>query len=274
MEFKPYLLIILNNLNYFYNNNIINMIIFNKIVNSRVVLKELLKGEWDTDTMPILSMVEIEKLYNFKPAKNSVLNLIGNAGRCSISLNNRIVPEHKLHIIYYNFPEIDKNSSKVTKSIITRIENMYEFYNQTDNILIIINEPINETITKLIDIINLNNKKKNSENIDDVSTLLNKYKSKGYNYNSNYLKTVHIISIDSLQKNLLEHGYIPKHIPIRDSEKIITILNDNNATINQVPVISKFDIVSRLILLNSNDLVDIKRNSAKCGEYSYYRVCK
>ena len=250
------------------------MVLFNKIVNSRKVLKEILSNEWDTDTIPILSINEIDVLYNNKPAKNSILNLIGNAGKCSITIDNKMVPEHKLHIIYYNFPEINKNTSKVTKSIINKIYNIYEFYNITDNLLIIINESINDTINKLIDVININNKKVINENETKVNILVDKFKNKGLHLNNNYFRTVHIVSIDSIQRNLFEHNYIPKHIPIRDINKIEKIITESNATINQLPIINKYDIMSTLNLLNPNDIIDIKRISTKCGNYSYYRVCK
>ena len=81
---------------------------------------------------------EFEK---FKEAFNSHdrIIILGNGGRCSFSLDHKIVPEHRLHIFYYNFPELGKNTSKTTKSIINKINQIYDTYiNKTDNILIII----------------------------------------------------------------------------------------------------------------------------------------
>lgn len=250
------------------------MNILKKVEKSRIVLKELLSNEWDTSTLPILSTKELDVLYNTKPQKNSIDNIIGNGSKCSFTLDNRLYKEHKLHVIYLNFPDINKQSSKITRAIITKINNLYEnFYNDSDNILIIINEKLNPTITKLIDVINLNNNKFNMEN-KKLQTIIDEFNKQNMNITETYFRTVHVLSIDSIQVNLLNHNYIPTHKPIRDKNKINTILKESNATINQLPVINKYDIISRIILLNTNDIVEINRPSTKCGEYNYYRVCK
>ena len=93
-------------------------------------------------------------------------------------------------------------------------------------------------------------------------------------YNLKHFKNVHILDIDSLTNNLLEHKLVPKHTPIRNKEEINKILNDCNANISQLPIILKNDIISKLIRLSPGDICEIKRIDDKCGEYNFYRICK
>ena len=83
-----------------------------------------------------------------------------------------------------------------------------------------------------------------------------------------------MFNINGLTNNLLNHRLVPLHIPIRRIKGIKDILNKSNCTINQLPIILKNDAIAKLIRLSPGDICEIKRNSIKCGEYSFYRVCK
>ena len=75
-------------------------------------------------------------------SKNSPLNTMGIAAPCSFEVSHKQIPSYKLHVLYYNFPELGKSSSKVTKSVIDRINNLYidEVFQPDDSLIIIIND--------------------------------------------------------------------------------------------------------------------------------------
>ena len=62
--------------------------------------------------------------------------------------------------------------------------------------------------------------------------------------------------------------------PIRKSEDINKILELCNSSINQLPIILKDDIISKIIRLAPGDICKIIRKSSKSGDYPFYRVCK
>ena len=61
---------------------------------------------------------------------------------------------------------------------------------------------------------------------------------------------------------------------IREKEEIQSILNECNCNLNQLPIILKNDIISKMLRLGPGDLCKVMRNSDKCGIYPFYRVCK
>ena len=62
------------------------MNIIEKITRSRDTLKEFLKEEWDTSTMPDFSNQEIETIYNIPSSKNKSIAQFGIASGCNFSL--------------------------------------------------------------------------------------------------------------------------------------------------------------------------------------------
>ena len=238
--------------------------------------KKILNHEWNTTNLPILSVKDVEELYPLKSVKNNILNVLGNGGRCSFTLNHNLVPDHKLHVFYYNFPELSKNTSKITRSIINKINQLYDLYKYLDNILIIVNESIGDNIHTMIENINTNNLKSsyNPENSEKYKSIISKFKDNNIYLNNRHFKNVHILSINSLQVNLLNHQYVPNHKCIRDEKEINDILKLCNCKLHQLPIISKNDIMSRLKLSSIGDVIEITRSSKKSGEYKYYRICK
>ena len=83
-----------------------------------------------------------------------------------------------------------------------------------------------------------------------------------------------MFDIKSLQYNILEHDIVPKHIIYRNKSDIDEICRHHNCSIDQLPIISKNDSVSKLKMGISGDIFKIIRKSKTCGEYSYYRVCR
>ena len=100
------------------------MNILEKISRSRDTLLTVFENEWDTDISK-LSSKEVEQLYNLDIGNDPTINALGIAAGCNISLSHKFIPSHQLHIIYYNFPEIGRTTSKVTKSIVEKIDKLY-----------------------------------------------------------------------------------------------------------------------------------------------------
>ena len=94
------------------------------------------------------------------------------------------------------------------------------------------------------------------------------------NLEKKHFRNVHLLNIDNLTNNIFKHRLVPKQEVIRKKEDIESILEQCNAKLNQLPIILKKDIISKLLRLTSGDICKITRKSDKCGEYSFYRVCK
>ena len=244
------------------------MEVIGQIVKSRKILKEVLKDEYDTDDLPIYSIEEVDKLFDLESTKENPYKNLGkssNGNACNLILNHKILKNHKLHIIYYNFQKDGK--TKTMKSIITNIMKLYEenIFNYTDNMIIVLNEPIRETIQVLCNDLNLllKNKLKNDNIIENDKDL-----------EIRHYGNIFMFDIKTLQYNILEHNMVPEHIVYRNSTDIEKILDDCNCTIDQLPIILKNDPVAKLKMLVPGDICKIMRMSKTCGEYPYYRVCK
>ena len=142
--------------------------------------------------------------------------------------------------------------------------------NPTDNVIIILNENVKDTIKKLNDTLNLLLK----ENDFDMKHIENDMKKNNIKLERKHFRNVFMFDIKTLQFNILEHKFVPKHEVIRDNETIQQILTNCNCSINQLPIISKNDPVSKVKMCIHGDLCKITRNSKTSGDYIYYRVCR
>ena len=113
--------------------------------------KKYLELEWDVSKISDYSNEEIEKLYTMKSENNSLY--FGKASNLNITLNHKDIKDHKLHIIYYNFPELNSPPLKVTKTCGDKILSLYtnELIDHEDSIILIITEKISENIEKTIE---------------------------------------------------------------------------------------------------------------------------
>ena len=249
------------------------MSIIQKINRSRYTLKEILSTEWDISHIPDFSDREIEKLYSLSSAQLS--SIPGVAAACNITLPHKIIPSYKLHIIYYNFPENGKNSSKVTKAACDKI---YEYYNsldinKEDSMFIIINDMISESLEKSFDELNI--KLQNEMEGYVISEQIQEEMDKNnFKLEKKHFRNIHLFNIDNFTNNILNHRLVPKQEAIRKKEDINKILEESNSKINQLPIILKKDIISKILRLTNGDLCRVTRKSDKCGEYYFYRVCK
>ena len=251
------------------------MNIIEKVNKTRYTLKEILEAEWDVSSIADLSDNEIHKIYSIPSSKNSSLALFGPASGCNFSLKHLKIPSHKLHIIYFNLPEIGRQNSKVTKAACEKLNNLYqsELINFEDSLFVIINDTISESLEKSFTTLNMglqNGLKVAGLNKDIISEM----EENDYPLENNHFRNVHLFDINHFTNNITKHRLVPEHIPIRNKKEIKKILTECNCTINQFPIISKTEVMSKMIRLAPGDICKIMRKSPKCGEYPFYRVCK
>ena len=246
-----------------------------KINKSRYNLKKYLEHEWDVSTVYDLSDSEIEKLYRTPLPKNNKLQF-GYASGCNFSLFHKKVPSHRLHIIYYNFPEIGKPPVKVTKLCSDKIMNLYkdEVIQQEDSVIVILCNIVPDNLVIAIE--ELYSKGQEELNITGLSEQIHSENEKleENKYVNQHFKNIHIFHLDSLSVDIMSHRTIPKHIPIRDKPTIDSILEECNATLNQLPIILRKDAMAKRLRLAPGDICKIIRITQTGGETPYYRVCK
>lgn len=250
------------------------MSIVEKVTKTRVTLKEVFSNEWDTSIMPDLSNNEVEKMYTLPSSKNKQIAQFGVASACNFSLKHRSIPSYNLHIIYYNFPEIGKSSSKITKSSCDKIESLYssELIGPFDSIIMIINDNISESLQSSFDALNV--KLQNDlESIEMDGKILDEMKKSKYYLEKKHFRNVTVFNVNNLTNNIMDHRLVPEQTAIRDRDQIKEILEQNNCNTKQLPIILKGDIVSKYLRLSSGDICKVKRKSIKTGEYNFYRIC-
>jgi DNA-directed RNA polymerase subunit H (RpoH/RPB5) len=241
-----------------------------KIAKSRKILKELLEKEWNTEDLPILSEEEIRHLYNTNEIKNIIYNNFGKGTVCNFTLEHKILKDIKLHIIYYNFPDFNKKKIKITKSIENKINILYDddLIGKLDNLFIIINENISDSIIQIKN--NINNKLQSDI---DISSVDDEIKKHNLNLTKKHFKYVDIYNLNSLQININKHELVPEHRILRNNDEIEKILKKCNATKKQLPIINKQDPIAKINMMIEGDICEIKRVNRK-GENLYYRICR
>ena len=209
-------------------------ILISNIYNSRKVILELMKQQG----------------YNVNDYSNFSINEVN-----SMKLNNQLdmlletnddnvtdeTPKKKIYIRFY------LASRPAPKNIQEMIDDLFiltETLKKTDTLFIIIKDDPNETL---------------------VNELKHIWESEGI--------FIVIESIKRLQFNILEHGLVPPHRVMVESEvkQIMTKYNITDKV--QFPDISRFDPVARVIGLRPGQVCNITRASKTAIETNYYRVC-
>jgi len=250
------------------------MDLINKINKSRSILKKYLESEWDISSISDYSNEEIEKLYNLKTTKNEDL-YFGKATNLNTTLSHKQIKDHKIHIIYYNFPELNSPPLKVTKTCADKLSKLYkETIDPEDSIILIITESITENLEKAIEDLYKNGQEYLfTNNLSD--NILSQNEDLGLNkYNLNYFRNIHIFSIANLSFDIGQHFTVPKHRCIRNNIEKNSILKKTNTSKAQLPVILRTDAMAKILRLCPGDICEITRNSERCGEYKYYRICQ
>lgn len=251
------------------------MDIIDNILKSREQLKNILSNEWDTSIIQDYSKTELEKIYNLNTPKSSNISQFGNASGCNLTLTHKHIPSHKLHVIYYNFPELGRNIPKITKQCGDKIISLYteEIIESDDSILMIILDKLTENIENTISTINQQFQEElNITNLRDTILNENNTKKNPFKYSLSHFKNIHIFNILSLTIDLTKHVYVPKHECIRDKKIINKLLQDTNTTMKQLPIIKVSDIQAKLLRMSPGDLCKITRNTL-AGEIITYRIC-
>ena len=136
----------------------------------------------------------------------------------------------------------------------------------------IINDIISESLQSSFD--NLNVKLQNdleNDNLDEK--VISEMKKNKLSLEKKHFRTVTLFNINNLTNNVMEHRLVPQQTAIRDRQEIKTILEENNCNTKQLPIILKYDIISKYLRLSPGDLCKITRKSIKTGEYDFYRIC-
>lgn len=243
-----------------------------KIKNTRINLKKYLENEWETDIIAEYSDEEISILYK----NNSPSNIkFGYASGCNFTLKHKSIPEHNLHVIYYNFPEIGKSSTKVTKTCADKLNNLYKesIIKEDDSIIVIMYNSIPENIEKSIESMYISGKEhiKSLELPENLATYLSD-ESNQYSYE--HIRNIHIYHLDELSVDILSNSLVPTHRCIRDTKTINDVLTKNNCSLSQLPQIMRTDPVSKRFRIASGDIFEIERITQTGGVRMYYRVCR
>lgn len=244
-----------------------------KINKSRYNLKKYLQEEWDVSSVLDFSDIEIDKLYRSNKPNNSGINF-GNASSCNFTLYHKDIHSHRLHIIYYNFPEIGKPSIKVTKTCSDKINNLYkdDIISKEDSIIIILYDQVPVNLEKAIEDLYLNGQEELTTGLspeinDENNSLENKYTNL-------HFRNIHIYHLDELAIDITSHIKVPHHEVIRKQNEINDILEKCNVRIDQLPIILRSDAMARRLRLAPGDICKITRITPSAGETIYYRVCK
>ena len=245
-----------------------------KISQSRTNLKKYLSDEWSVGGMKDYSDKEIEKLYKSSQHVKSGVHS-GAASGCNITLHHKFVPSHRLHIIYYNFPEIGRPSVKINKQCAEKINKLYEenIIAKEDSIIVILMNPVPENLEKAIEVsYNVGQEELRaeslSENVHSENENLNENK-----YTNHHFKNIHIYHLDTLSIDILQHSKVPKHEVIRNQSEIKRICNKFNCRPDQLPVIHRSDAIGKRLRIAPGDLCKITRITTTAGESDYYRIC-
>lgn len=251
------------------------MSFINIIHNSRNVLKNVLdiRG-YNSGDMVNYTVEQLDELYDKGSADGEVNDVF------SFSVKHKEVPDLKTHVMYYNLPNKgDTKSLRVTRSIVNFIEGHYEEddVNFEDNCLIIINEQVSNSIRDLIFKYNLVSKERIvNDEVDELNPAIQEFiGSEDNKYNISSIHNVHIIWLNVIALDPLNHIRVPKHRIIKDKAEIKELLEKCNCKKSQLPIINAFsDTIAVLHEATPGDLCEIIRINKHSGVSYNYRLCK
>lgn len=245
-----------------------------KISKSRVNLKKYLSDEWVTTGIKDFSDKEIENLYKSSQHIKEGIHF-GAASGCNITLYHKFIPSHRLHVIYYNFPEIGRPSVKINKQCAEKINKLYEekVIAIDDSIIVILMNPVPENLEKAIELsYNVGQEEllagSLSEEVHSENENLNENK-----YKNQHFKNIHIYHLDTLSIDIFKHSKVPKHEVIRKQSEINLICDQFNCRPDQLPVMNRSDAIGKRLRIAPGDLCKITRITTTAGESYYYRIC-
>ena len=250
------------------------MSFINLISDSRNVLKGVLeKRGYKTDNIKHIGIEELDDLYDKGSSNGSVSEAF------SFNVTHSEIPDLKTHIMYYNLPNKgDSKSLRVTRSIINKIEGLYEEedVNYEDNCIVIINEKVSDSIRDLIFKYNLVSKERIlNDEIEDLNPTIQEYIKGDNKYNIKSIHNVHIIWLKILALDPINHFRVPKHRIIKDNAEIKEILEKCNCRKSQLPIINAYsDTIAVLLEATPGDICEVIRINKHSGVSVNYRLCK
>lgn len=150
-------------------------------------------------------------------------------------------PKRKIYIRYYLSGKL---ASKNIQEIVDDLFILTETLKKSDTLFIITKDEPNETI------------------INDLK----------HRWESEEIFIV-VENIKRLQFNILNHTLVPQHRVMSDEEVVEVMRKYNITSLSQLPDISRFDPVARVIGLRPGQVCHILRPSKTSIETNYYRVC-
>ena len=92
--------------------------IIEKVYNARKTIIDIYKDyEWDTPTIPKLSISELETMFKNYNSTNPIIQSMGGGMAFTLRIKHKIIENHNLVVIFYNLSNADNKSSKINKSI-------------------------------------------------------------------------------------------------------------------------------------------------------------
>tara|TARA_Y100001980_G_C14550350_1_gene332833 strand:- start:2559 stop:3176 length:618 start_codon:yes stop_codon:yes gene_type:complete len=199
-----------------------------------------------------------QKIIDIYKSRNNLLEILSNRGYDisnydGFSLNqiHTLVNNEQLDMIFKN----DKNTIYIKYFIekMLRPNNIYDIIEDLFNIENLLN--INDELIIII-------KEKPNDSIIKLQKLI-------YTQDNIF---INIIDINALQYNALKHYLVPKHRPLNEEEKK-QIIEKYNIENDNIPNISRFDAVAKLLGLRPGQYCEIERPSKTSITSLYYRIC-
>ena len=198
--------------------------------------------------------------------RQNILNILS---KCNYDVSEYInFRAHELHAMMKN----DEMDMLVTKENGTK-KTYVKFFELTGKQSKLLRQPIiEEMIEDLYDIENI------LTDDDDLLIICENPPSDPLNTYLKHIweqenKFINIISFKHLQYNILEHKLVPPHKILTNEEAIEFKKNYNVNDNSEIPEISRFDPVSKLIGLRPDQICEIERNSRTSIKSKYYRCC-
>jgi DNA-directed RNA polymerase subunit H (RpoH/RPB5) len=82
-----------------------------------------------------------------------------------------------------------------------------------------------------------------------------------------------VYNLKQLQINPLKHVFVPKHIRLTNEEKMEVFRKYNIERNSQLPQISRFDPIAKILLMRPGEICKIERFEKSSFNTDYYRIC-
>ena len=212
----------------------------NEIYNSRKTLLNYLKAQnYDTEQFENFTISEISAMEQASQQQNT--HPLVNQLNFEVQTNGKNGEDVKTcTIVYY----INKT---MKKAVLQELINEYYDYDSKDKrlcSLIVIASNVNDT------------------NMNIVREMWEKY--------GEYCA---LYDLSSLQYNVIEHKFVPKHLKLNEEQKENIKKKYNILDDTQFPEISMLDPVAKAILLRPGELCEITRYDKISFESTFYRIC-